>query len=123
MTLDTNIIIGYLKEERPIFEALSQWRQEGRHFILPTIVEAEVLSFSPLTPQEQLRIETFLRENFLSVSFDRAVAKIAASIRREQKIKFPDAAIAATALYTHTPLVTRNVKDFQRVKGLRVVSL
>jgi predicted nucleic acid-binding protein len=37
--------------------------------------------------------------------------------------KFPDAAIAATALSTHTPLITRNQRDFKRIAGLRIVVL
>ena len=35
----------------------------------------------------------------------------------------PTVAIAATALFTHTPVVTRNQRDFKRVSNLRIVSL
>ena len=33
-----------------------------------------------------------------------------------------DAVIAATALYHKQPLVTRNIKDFDRVEGLDIVN-
>ena len=64
-------------------------------------------------------MEVFLTENFFSVPFDRPLARIAAAIRHTAKIKFPDAAIAATALYTHTPLVTRNLRDFKNIPDLQ----
>ena len=46
--------------------------------------------------------------------------RIAAAIRRETKLKFPDAAIAATALFTHTPVAYRNQRDFKKVSGLKL---
>ncbi|MBI2120108.1 MAG: PIN domain-containing protein, partial [Parcubacteria group bacterium] len=59
-----------------------------------------------------------LMENFVFIPFDRSLTKIAARIRREAKVKFPDAAIAATALFTQTALVTRNVKDFRKINSI-----
>ncbi|MEK9160363.1 MAG: hypothetical protein AAB383_06590 [Patescibacteria group bacterium] len=41
---------------------------------------------------------------------------------RKTVIKLPDAIIAATALHRETPLFTRNIKDFKKVKGLKVVT-
>ncbi len=123
MTIDTNIIIGYLNGEEQIITTLTHWRKEGLTLFLPTVVEAEVLSFSGWTETEELATTFFLEENFTSISFDRTVARLAARLRRETKIKFPDAAIAATALSTRTPLITRNVRDFKRISGLRVLTI
>lgn len=110
MTIDANIIIAYLAGEQGIVEALSRFREEGKLLLLPSIVEAEVLSFSGWSGDERVVTELFLGENFTSIPFDRAIAKIAAEIRCETKLKFPDAAIAATALFTNTPLITRNIR-------------
>lgn len=76
-----------------------------------------------MTPNERALTELFLEENFIFVPFDRFVARIAARLRRETRIKFPDAAIAATAIFTRTSLVTRNLKDFRRVPNLEIVNL
>lgn len=43
-------------------------------------------------------------------------------IRRSSKIKLPDAVIAATALVYHLTLLTRNIKDFQKVPGLKFLN-
>jgi predicted nucleic acid-binding protein len=51
---------------------------------------------------------------------DRGVAERAGRIRREAGVRTPDALIAATALEHRLTLVTRNVRDFERVPGLRI---
>lgn len=123
MTLDANIIIAYLHGEKRVIEILTEWRREGRPLFLSTVVEAEVLSFVSWTPDERRATEGFLEENFTSIAFDRTVSRVAAKIRRETKVKFPDAAIAATALFTHTPIVTRNRSDFRRISDLDIVTI
>lgn len=123
MTIDANIVIAYLGGEDFVIRILSQWREEGRPLFLSTVAETEILSFSRWTHEEQITTERFLEENFASISFDRRIARIAAEIRRMKKLKFPDAAIAATALFTRTPLVTRNQRDFKNIKELRLISL
>jgi predicted nucleic acid-binding protein len=102
MTIDANIVIAYLGGEAVVITELSQWRERGLPLFLSTVVETEVLSFSDWTPKEQHATEEFLEKNFASLPFDRPIARLAADIRRTVKIKFPDAAIAATALFTHT---------------------
>ncbi len=123
MTVDTNILIGYLGGDALVVDAIKHWREKGIPLFLPAIAEAETLAFSNLTPDERKLIEKFLEENFIFVPFDRSVARIAARLRRETKLKFPDAAIAATALFTHTPLVTRNIKDFRRIPELQILAI
>ena len=95
----------------------------GKTFFLSTVAETEVLSFSQWSDAERRDTEVFLAENFFSIAFDRMLARIAAGIRRTAKIKFPDAAIAATALSTHTPLVTRNLRDFKKIPHLETIGI
>jgi len=123
MTVDANIIIEYVTGERSTIALLTSHRQRHVPLLLPTVVEAEVLSYPRLTTMERTTLERFLEENFVSISFDRSIARLAAAIRASQKIKLPDAAIAATALYTKTALLTRNVRDFKHIAGLRLASL
>jgi predicted nucleic acid-binding protein len=42
-------------------------------------------------------------------------------LRRQHKIKIPDAVIAATALVHQLPLVTANIRDFEKITGLPVI--
>ncbi|HJH27891.1 MAG TPA: hypothetical protein C5S37_14280 [Methanophagales archaeon] len=54
------------------------------------------------------------------ISLSNEIGDLTVDIRRESKIKLPDAVIAATALNNDLILVTRNDKDFKDVKELEV---
>jgi len=123
MTIDANIVIDLLNGDARVAETLRNWFTSHITLYLPTVAETEILSLSRLTPIERREIEALIEENFTSVPYNRIVARIAADIRRTTKIKLPDAAIAATALYTHTPIVTRNVQDFRRILNLEVIDI
>ena len=123
MTIDSNIVIAYLAGEKAVVQALSEWKADGASLFLSTIVETEVLSFNKWPAHERTAVEFFLEREFISVPFDRTVSRMAALVRRNQPIKLPDAAIAATAIYTNSPLVTRNVRDFRNIQGLEIMHL
>jgi predicted nucleic acid-binding protein len=123
MTVDSNIIIAYLSGDFEVKENLSNWQLRGLSFLLSTVVETEVLSFPRFTPEELQFTLKFLEENFLSIPFTREIARIAAKLRRSYRLKFPDAAIAATAIYTDTPLVTRNIRDFKKIPNLKLLKI
>lgn len=114
-TLDTNVIIYFLKGEPLV---VSYFHDEvfvgGRRPYIASITALELLCFSQLTHGEETSIEEFF--GIVSVlPLDMQIAKIAASLRRTYRLKTPDAAIAATALLTGSTLVTRNTKDFARI--------
>lgn len=43
-------------------------------------------------------------------------------MRQKQKIKLPDAIIAATALVNDFVIISRNTKDFKNIEGLEVIN-
>lgn len=51
---------------------------------------------------------------------DRRVADRAGLVRGETGVRLPDALIAATALIHGLTVHTRNLRDFQRIPGLRL---
>jgi hypothetical protein len=57
---------------------------------------------------------------FHEVPVDRSIAERAGRLRRGSNLRLPDALIAATALELGCTLVTRNVRDFEGIRGLRV---
>ena len=57
---------------------------------------------------------------FRELTVDRSVAERAGRVVREFQLRMPDALIAATALENRLTLMTRNRKDFEKVRGLRV---
>jgi len=59
---------------------------------------------------------------FSEIDVDRAISERAGRLRRKLPIRMPDALIAATALEHNLTLVTRNVRDYAGVAGLRLRS-
>jgi toxin FitB len=57
---------------------------------------------------------------FREIEIDRTIAERAGRLRRETRIRLPDALIAATAVENKLSLFTRNRSDFEKVRGLRV---
>jgi predicted nucleic acid-binding protein len=79
----------------------------------------ELKSGERLRPQDKPVLDALLAE-FTVVQLDPQITEAAISIRGNSlitspRIKLPDAIIAATALTSDAPLVTRNAKDFARV--------
>ena len=56
----------------------------------------------------------------IGVPVDDAIAERAGRLRRGTSRRLPDALIAATALQHRLTLVTRNVRDFEGIRGLRL---
>ena len=76
------------------------------------------------TEQEKKKIDLLL-DSFVVYPLNSEVAKKAAEIEAEllesgHMLELEDILIAATALVKNMPLLTRNVKHFQRIKGLEI---
>ncbi len=118
-TLDTNTVIYYLDGEKEIVSLLNGAFDRKDRMFISTITELELFAFPLITHEETEEIERILQTVSI-VLLDSQIARIAANIRRNHKIKTLDSAIAATAIFTGTALLTRNIRDFKKVPGLRV---
>ncbi len=119
--IDSNITIYFLdgkltpKAEaflRPVFQ------QECNISVMPKI---EVLGWKFLTAKDEQEAEAFINaSNIFSLS-DFIIEKTIL-IRKQLKIKIPDAIIAATALENGFTLVTRNTNDFSSIPSLQFIN-
>lgn len=104
--LDTNILIDYLG-------GLSEARDEISLYAAPLISQItwiEVL-VGARDDREMARLQDFLAR-FERVRIDDGVSEVAVAIRRERRIRLPDAIIWASARQCGAILVTRNTRDF-----------
>jgi predicted nucleic acid-binding protein len=85
---------------------------------LPT--PASAVRSSTAGPEPTRSESTPLLDPLQMIGVDLEVTQEAGRIRRTTRTKLPDALIAAAALLTRRHLVTRNVKDFRKVTGLRL---
>ena len=126
---DTNIIIEFLRGRLP--EGLELLKNTDFRLIkIPAIVEAELLlgALKSRNPDKNRSAVENLLCNYEIVPFDSACARIYARIRADleatsQIIGPNDLIVAATALSHDAILATNNVREFERVPNLRLMSL
>jgi len=118
--LDTNIIIYYLKGQMPSNTAIFI---EKKLFLenpnLSVITEIELLGWEKASDGQIEVLRDFIKNSNV-LELDENVKNKAIEIKRNYKIKLPDAVIAATALVYDLELITRNVKDFESIVELKI---
>jgi predicted nucleic acid-binding protein len=102
---DTNVLVDYLNGVASAKEELARFEDRG----ISVVTWMEVLVGA--APAEEAAIRMFLG-GFTLVPIDTDVADEAVRLRRERKLRLPDAIIWATARTQRALLVTRNTKDF-----------
>ena len=117
--IDTNAVIDYLGKKLP---------PSGMSFLhtvvdqipnLSIISKIEVLGYKlPADSYEVLR--GFINDSHVLMLSD-DIAERSIELRKQQKIKLPDAIIAATALVYNFEIITRNTADFKNIIGLTVI--
>jgi predicted nucleic acid-binding protein len=105
---DTDIFIDHLRGSAEL--------KPGRHRLHYSVVtRAELFAGNSATD-----LVSQLLAPFREITVDRSVAERAGRVAREFQLRLSDALIAATALENRLTLATRNRKDFDKVRGLRI---
>lgn len=118
--IDTNVVSDYFSTSLPI---------SGLHFMdavidavpnLSVITQLELLCWKTDSVKEQ-RVKDFIED---SVVLDIApnVIMHCVDIRRNNKVKTPDAIIAATAIAYDLTLISNNERDFSQIIGLKFIN-
>lgn len=103
--LDTNILIDYLNGIEQAKTELDRYKD--RAISLITWMEVMVG-----TTSETEDITRGFLSSFVNLPIDEQVSDVAVTLRKQHKIKLPDAIVWATAQVNGRILVTRNTKDF-----------
>ncbi len=112
---DTNILIDHLNGVAKATREITRSKNPA----VSVITWIEVMT-GAASPREEAILRAFL-SNFQYLEMTREVAERAAVIRRQKRLKMPDAIILATAEAGGRELVTRNVRDFPSgTRGVRV---
>lgn len=121
-TLDTNAIIYYLDEEPTVVPLLEPILGQEMAIFVSVVTELELLSHPGLTEEDMAAIQQLLT-SVVIFPLESRLAQLAGALRRQYHLKTPDSVVAATALLTHTTLVTRNIRDFQGIDGLALLPI
>jgi len=103
--LDTNILIDYLN-------GIDAAREEIARYPAPCISPITWMEVMVGATEDEATLVGQFLARFAQVAIDAEVASISVSIRREHRIRLPDAIIWASARQAGVLLVTRNCRDF-----------
>jgi predicted nucleic acid-binding protein len=112
--IDTNILIHLINGD----DAISDFLQ-GKEIFVSFISEMELLS-KPGLSNENIKLLQSLIDNCVLVDFNHEIKSEAIRLRRDFKLKLPDAIIAATARYLHLPLLTAD-KHFKKIDDIELL--
>jgi predicted nucleic acid-binding protein len=103
--LDTNILIDYLN-------GIDAARTEINRYTMPCISPITWMEvMAGVNPETEVPVRQFLNR-FTQIDINSQVAEGAVAIRRQHRVKLPDAIIWASAKSISALLVSRNKKDF-----------
>jgi predicted nucleic acid-binding protein len=118
--LDSNTVIDYIASIYP--DRTRKWLNQliDEEINVSVITKIEVLSFDPDKDDNySILVDFFKATNIFELTTD--IVSKTIHLRQKQKIKLPDAIIAATALQNGLILISRNIRDFKNIKGLQVI--
>ena len=105
---DTNILIDYLNGFKQAKKELSLYEER----VISVITRIEVLAGAKNKEQDNI-LRNFL-STFTVIDVDTTIADRTITLRREFRLKVPDAIIYATARQQGCMVVSRNTKDFKK---------
>ena len=118
--IDTNVISDFFSASLPV---------RGMQFMdfviddipnISVISQIELLCWKTDTIKEQ-QVKDFIADSVISNIKANIIAHCV-SIRRNKKVKTPDAIIAATAMSHGYTLITNNERDFANITGLNIIN-
>ena len=118
---DTDILIDYLRGNNYAKEFIPFVLKRFRVY-LTLINIAEIYAGKEMKNLYKREIvEKFLNQFFI-LDFNTEIAKLAGDLKRDYQLGFSDAFIASTCLFFDFVLITRNIKDHQKITNLRIFS-
>lgn len=103
--LDTNFLLGMMKSAPAVQAMLQRLAPLTGQCAYSAVTRMELLGFPGITEAEEALIKSRLHE-LTYLALDRQIEDSAIALRRQRRIKLPDAMIAATALTHGLELLT-----------------
>lgn len=123
--VDTDIIISFTKGHAIFLkELIKKQRNNIVELIVNPVVVVEFFTDKNLSNKKRYQLAKKLFQNFTVLTINKQIGLIAGELLRDNKtVAIGDAIIAATCLENKFELITNNLKDFKKVKGLQFFDL
>jgi predicted nucleic acid-binding protein len=110
LLLDTNVVIYFLEGDDRLTPFATY------NFAISIITEIELLGWVGINPNEIAKIKGFVAACEV-VELNKEVKNLSIGLKQKNKLKTPDAIIAATALLLNIPIITAD-KGFNKIDGI-----
>ena len=116
--IDSDIFIDFLR----LYEPAKLWFQDldAENTLFSAVTEAELLSGNDCNNEIAMNQTLKLLGAYIKAVVTNDVAKKAGELRRVYNVPLIDAFIAATAILNEATLITRNIKDYAKIKGIKL---
>ena len=126
--IDTDWIIHYLLGAAPVKEKLHRLRPEGLAVSVISLAEVYEGVFYSRDPEASRKGFSEFLENVSILGVDEEICQVFAKERGKLRKKGAligdfDLLIASTCLFHEVTLLTNNVRHFERIAGLKFISL
>jgi predicted nucleic acid-binding protein len=119
---DTNTAIYFLQQQFPInAEKYIDSILQTNIPVISAITEIELLCWKTASKNDLKVLNNFIQDATV-IELEQEIKSKTAEIRKANKIKLPDAIIAATAIVYNLTIITRNTADFKNIDGLITIN-
>ncbi len=122
VVIDSSIFVDYLRSYTPAVEFFRNLSNSKSPVMFSALTETELIAGKSCNENNVRTIVLNMLNSFTKVEVDNAIALKAGDISRIYGTDLPDSVIAATAIVNYVPLLTKNLKDFEKIKELKVRS-
>jgi len=118
IVLDTDIFVDFLRGFEKAKNLFEKIKEEADVIYFSAVTETELISGKECNKTERKTEILNLLSNFAKVSVINEIAVKAGDFSRIYDVETADAIVAATAFAMKADLITRNVKDFEKIKEI-----
>ena len=119
--IDTSAVIKYLNGTFPLIALEFMDKVIDDICIISFISEVELKVWNPGNLQDEQFYMLFV-ENSEIISISQSIIDLTIEVRKNYKIKLPDAFIAGTAIANNLTLIADNDKDFSKIRELTYIN-
>lgn len=122
--LDSSVIVDYLRVKDKEITLFKRILETFDNLYLPLIGHTELFSGKSIWERVGARedLETILSEIEI-LPFDKGLSEKSGEIRAKYNLHIADAIVAATAIEHKLKLITLNIKDFKKIKKLKLAKI
>lgn len=127
MIADTTFIIDLGRGDSAAFNKLSELKSRKEALAITSVTTFELFQGATGLSEKELKLFSKFVDNSMIVPVEHDAAKVAGIIRSQMgkrgiRLEALDCLIAGVVIAGNDVLLTRNVKDFSPIKGLRLES-